>query len=199
MSKPGPAVSGRDATSSGARGLPKHARVTRRDGPDVFLRDRPCRLDGIEVRRVRRKKFNPSSARLDDRDEAQVAMSWCVVENHNVSPAKLRSEPTASPFNEEIAVGRSEDRAHGDPALETDRAEHREALVAPVDRTRIDLDLAAANPSVRATHRDICRGFVEKNELRGIDASQPPEEARTLLLNVRSLLFCWTYDFFLKT
>src|SRR5262249_33219227 len=100
-----------------------------------------------------------------------------------VAPAQLwRKAPPRPPY-EPLRVRRAEHRAHRDPTTAAQGPDHGEAR-APVHRTRIEQDLAAANPGMRTAHREIRRRLVQEEEAFGIHAPQPAQKPRTLLLDV---------------
>ena len=61
---------------------------------NVLLCERPPRLDGIQVRRVRRQKLDARSTRFDHGNEARVLVSGRVVQDDDVSTPQLRRETT---------------------------------------------------------------------------------------------------------
>jgi hypothetical protein len=152
-----------NSTTAGVCGFAQDDSITWRDRFDVLLCERPARFDWIQVRRVRRQVFDASIGPLDQRNDATVVMSLGVVENDDVAEFELRNQALANPSNEAIGIRRFEDRAHRDPTRETHGTDHREAR-APIHWPWIDELFAATNPCVRATHREIRRGFVKEYE-----------------------------------
>ena len=196
--KPCMAVAALHSAAARVGGLAKRQPIPRSNGANVLFRDRPARFDWVQVRRVWRQELDTSAACLDHGDEARVLVRWRVVQDDDIAPAQLRRKAPPRPAYEPLRVRRAEHRAHRDPTTAAQSADHREART-PVHRTRIEQDLAAANPGMRTAHREIRRSFVQKDEALGIYAPQPAQEPHTLLLDVGPRLLGRTYEFFLKT
>ena len=187
-----------DASSTGVRSFAKRISLAGRNCFDVLLRERPTRLDRIQVRRVRRQELEPSAAAFDQFDDALVLVRPRVVEDHDVSEVQLRDEAFADPASKTPAVRRREDRSKRDPAAQAQCADHRHAG-APVHRTWVVQFFAATDPRMRATHREVRRSFIDENEARRVHSSQSSEESSALSLDVGPVLLRRTYAFFLNT
>jgi hypothetical protein len=89
-------------------------------------------------------------------------MGLSVVHDDDVADAELGHETSANPTYESLAVGRLEERAERQPAIETHGTDHRQ-VDAPVRRPWLDQLITATYPGVRPHHRRVCAGFVEEN------------------------------------
>ena len=198
MSEPRATVMWTNATTASVRSLPKRSAFARRDGFDVLLGEAPAGLDGIQVGRIRRQKFETRASRFDEVDDLGVLVRLRIVHDDDVAEMKLRREAFANPTHEARAVRGGKDRSHRDPTVATKRADHRHRC-APIHRTRIVEHLPATNPRVRTAHREIRRGFVDENEATRIDALHSSKVLRALQLDVGPILLRRTYAFFLNT
>jgi hypothetical protein len=186
------------AMSCGMRSFSKSLSVPWGDASNILLCQTPASFDGVEVWGIRRKELDTCAACLDEGRDARVLVSLRIVHNHDVARAQLGCEPTTHPCRETLTVCGFEHRAERDPSRDAYRTDHRQ-VCSPVHRAPFGLLGAARNPRVRAPHREIGPGFIEKYETFGRDTLQPPSEARALGLDIRSRLLEGTKAFFLKT
>jgi len=187
-----------DAMSGGMRGLPKSRSVPWSDASNVLLRQAPASFDGVEVRGIRREKLDTGAACLDEGRDARVLMSLGIVHDHDIARPQLGCEPTTHPGCEAFAVCGLEHCAERDPPRDAYCTDHRQVRT-PVHGAPFELLGAARNPRVRAPHRKVGAGFIEKYETLGGDTLQPSSEARALGLDVWSRLLEGTKAFFLNT
>jgi hypothetical protein len=166
MSKPALGVSGRDAKAGTTCNPAKGDGVPRSVLSDVLLLERPARLNGVQVRRVRRQVDDTHAARGTCRDHARVVMGGEVVQDEDIAGRETTEEASPEPSDESAPVGRLEHRVEHDPAREADSAEQRE-IRAPVHRQTVDVFAAALHPGMAAAHREVEPGLVEKYELVG--------------------------------
>ena len=198
MFEPTSAVTWGDAKAGASGDPPKRRRVSRRVSPNVLLLQRPSGLDWVQIGRVRRHVHEPHLARRARRSNARVVVRGEVVHHQHVVRTKLGQEHRLQPSNESLLVGCCEHRGERDPAGQSDRAENGQVL-SPVHWHALDEFVAAFDPRMGATHREIHAGFVEENELLGRHPPNTAQELPTLHFDVGPQTFQRPAAFFLTT
>lgn len=153
----------RDAMPGATRHAAKLVGVTWCEFADVLLLQRPPRLDGIEVWRVRRQVDDTNAASGAGWGHAWVVMSPEVVHHDDVAAAELGQQLGLEPPHEPVLVRRLEHRRKNHPAGQPDGAEQREVL-APIHRDAVNKLLAALHPGMAAAHGDVHPRLVEEHQ-----------------------------------
>src|SRR5262245_30240984 len=192
------AVMGTHDVTSGAGGTAERGACPRRSGPEMFLDQPPSGFDRIEVVRVGRQQFHRRLAAFDDRTDRRILVRVEVVQHHDVAVPQMRRQTAADPVNERLGVNRVPFGAQREPALLAQRADQGQ-VVAPVHRPRFHIFLAAADPHVRAAHRQMGARFIDENQPPRIDAAHPSQECRTLRCHIRPVALARPRAFVLST
>src|SRR5215218_1725666 len=170
----------------------------RGEGTDALLQQRPRAFNRVVVVRVRGQEPEAGATCVNDPADAWVLVGAQVVEDDDVAGAQLRREPVADPGDERLAGGCRPLRAQRDPPLLIDRPDQRQ-VVAPVHRARFDVFRALLDPRVRAAHREVRPGVIDKNEAPPVDAAPPAAVRRAFPLDVRAVDLTGPRPFFLST
>ena len=73
-------------------------------GADVFLNERPCGFNGIEVVRVRRQQFHAGSATFDDGADHRRFMGVQVIKDDDIAWPEVAGETAAHPLDKRLGV-----------------------------------------------------------------------------------------------
>lgn len=198
MLEPAAAMAWGDAIASTSGDSPKGFSVARCVSTDILLLERPARLDGVQIRRVRRKVNEVDAASRARGRNARVVVRGQVVHDEHIVRTKLREKDGLEPSNESLLVGRREHGGECHPAGQSDRPENRQVLP-PVHRHSVDELVAALHPGVGSTHGDVHARFVDENEpIRG-NFADSAQELPTLHFDVGPQTFQRPAAFFFTT
>jgi hypothetical protein len=125
-------------------------------------------------------------------------MCWQVIEHHNVATPKPWGQAPSDPVDEPLTIHGAPASAQGQPAVRAHRSDHGQ-IVAPVHRPWLYQNVAARQPRMRPTHRQVRPGFIKEYQPSRIYRFRPPSEAPALGLDIRTILFRRPGPFFLNT
>src|SRR3989442_4273406 len=188
----------RHRVSRGAGDSPQRRSAARCVGPNVSFDETPRGLDRIEIVRIWWQPFHACAALFDVERHLGRLVRGQVIEHHDVAATQTRCQPAAHPLDEGDFIHRAPFRAQHDPAATADGSDQRQ-IVTPVHRSRFHVFLTAFNPRVRAAHREIGPGFIEKHEPSGILPTHPSHERRAFRRDVRTVHLARPLAFFLST
>src|SRR5262245_9388675 len=167
-------------------------------GPNVSFDETPRGLDRIEIVRIRWQSFHASAALFDVERHLGRFVRGQVIEHDDVAATQPRCQPAPHPLDEGDFFHRAPLRAQHDPAATADGANQRQ-IVTPVHRSRFHVFLTAFHPRVRAAHRDVGPGFIEKHEPSGILPTHPSHERCAFRRDIRTVHLARPLAFFFST
>ena len=165
------------------------------DGPDALLDQAPRGLYRIQIRGVGGQELQRRAALFDELADAPVFVCPEIVQDDDVPRPQSRGEAPGHPRDEAVGIGRLPAGAHRQPAIRSDRADHRQ-VVPPIHRPWVDHDGPPLDPRMRPAHRQIRARFIHKHEPRGIYPRGPLAERGALGADVGPVLFRGPRTFF---
>src|SRR6266705_1909202 len=198
MREPVVTMSRSDNAPRALRGLPQCDAGARRDGANTFLDQGPRGFNRIEVLRVGRQEPQRRPDALDQIADGARLMRGQIVHHDYIAAAQVPHQVATDPRHEPRLVQGAPRRRQRHPAVNANRADHREVR-APIHRPRFHQHGPAGQPRVRASHREIRAGFIEKHQAARVYPPDPALECTAFGLDRGPIQFRWARSFFLNT
>src|SRR5579863_7179650 len=181
--EPSPAVAWADAASGRPCNSAKGDAVSWGTGTNMFLRQGPSWLDGIQVIGVGWEVLETGALGCDDASDARVLVRLGIVEDDDVPFFEFGDQGAPQPGAEPLGVGRLEHRAQDGKSPPSQRTYHGE-VGAPVCGAGLIEFLASPDPGVGATHGDVASRLVEEDEFVRVYSPDSTDETPTLQLDI---------------
>jgi len=189
MVEPAVGVGGGDAVEGGREGDFEYVGGARLGGPQCALELGPAGFDGREIGRIARqvKQLEPGLGQ-NSLDRLRFVRGQIVHQHGGVRMAAAQfGEQHGPQEGDKNLCGRGRRDAHGgDHPLAGERTQDGQPL--PAARGRAARPLAARGTGVAAGHCGGDAGLVDKDQLLGVELSDPLAEDRPLRLDIGAVL-----------